>query len=128
MDESLDSKAEPYSGLTVRSADLFPLTCTRCQRKFTDLSDFISRTTPVYRSSGLVERGDTATGPFVLLLRNCLCGASLALQCTDRRDRSESGQQRRKRFDALVLLLVETGVEAEQARRQVRQLFEAAGS
>lgn len=126
MDNPLDSNAAPYEGLTVRSADLFPLVCTRCQRKFTDLNDFISKTTPIYRSSGLVERQDQAT--FVLLLRSCLCGTSLALKCSDRRDQSEIGRLRRSQFDALLLLLVEAGTEPEAARQQVRKLFADAGS
>jgi len=128
MDDSLDSKDAPYKGLNVRSADLFPLVCARCERTFTDLNDFIARTTPIYRSSGLVERHDPATGTFVLLLRSCLCGTSLALKCSDRRDQSESGQLRRRRFDALVLLLVDAGNEPEAARQQVRKLFADAGS
>src|SRR5690606_17518257 len=76
----------PYDGLSVRTTDVFPLTCVRCQRRFTEINDFVARTTPIFHSSGLMEREDPATGTFVLLLRNCLCGTSLALRCKDRRD------------------------------------------
>ena len=125
MDDILASIPEPYAGLNVHSADLFPFGCARCQRRFTDLHDFISRTTPIFHSSGLMEREDPAIGTFVLLLRNCLCGTSLALRCRDRRNHSDRGLVRRSRFDTLVALLVEVGVEPEQARAEIRRLLHA---
>lgn len=126
MDDSPASSPDPYEKLTVRSQDVFPLVCTRCQRRFTDLSDFIARTSPIFQSSGLLENEDPATGPFVLLLRNCLCGTSLALRCNDRRNQSAQGRRRRDRFSALVNLLVESGVSAAEADREVRRLLQNA--
>lgn len=123
MQPSRPTIPAPYDGLGVRSADVFPLTCTRCQRRFTEINDFIARTTPIFHSSGLMEREDAANGTFVLLLRNCLCGTSLALRCQDRRDRTAPGQLRRSRFDSLVGLLLEVGVESEQAQLEVRRLL-----
>lgn len=125
MDETLASIPEPYAGLQVHSADLFPYSCTKCQRRFTDLPDFISRTTPIFHSTGLMERSDPAAGTVVLLLRNCLCGTSLALRCRDRRNPSENGQLRRRRFNTLVGLLVEVGVEPEHAQADIRRLLHA---
>lgn len=125
-DDTPVSTPPPYEGLVVRSNDIFPLVCPRCQRRFTQIHDFISRTTPIFQSSGLLEREDSDTGTFVLLLRNCLCGTSLALRCHDRRNRSELGQLRRDRFDTLVNLLVEVGVETEHARFEVRRLLHTA--
>ena len=125
MDDILASIPQPYAGLHVHSADIFPFLCTRCQRRFTDLQDFVSRTTPIFQSSGLMEREDQAAGTFVLLLRNCLCGTSLALRCRDRRVTSNQGLMRRGRFDALVALLVEVGVEPDQARTEIRRLLHA---
>ena len=112
----------PYEGLSVRSADVFPLVCTRCQRRFTEINDFISRTTPIFQSSGLMEREEPA-GTFVLLLRNCLCGTSLALRCHDRRNQSENGRGRRNRYDALVNLLVEVGYDSDKASLESRRLL-----
>ncbi|HWL17310.1 MAG TPA: hypothetical protein VNR00_17010 [Opitutus sp.] len=123
MEPPHSSFPPPYEGLSVRSADVFPLACTRCQRRFTDIKDFIARTTPVFQSSGLMEREDAAGSSFVLLLRNCLCGTSLALRCQDRRDRSEAGQQRRQRFAPLVELLVDSGFQPEQAQAEARRLL-----
>lgn len=113
----------PYQGLSVRSADVFPLVCPRCQRRFTEINDFISRTTPIFQSSGLMER-DEPDGPFVLLLRNCLCGTSLALRCHDRRNQSETGRLRRDNYDALVGLLVEVGYDSDQASLEARRLLQ----
>jgi len=123
MDDTLASIPAPYEGLQVQSSALFPLVCPRCQRRFTDIHDFVARTTPVFKSSGLMEREDPANGIFVLLLRNCLCGTSLALRCADRRDRSEVGSLRRQRYETLVAMLVEVGCEPEQARDEVRRLL-----
>lgn len=123
MDETIAFIPAPYDGLTVKSADIFPMSCARCQRRFTDINDFIARTTPIFNSSGLMEREDPASGVFVLLLRNCLCGTSLALRCTDRRNRSERGQHRRSRFNTLVGMLVEVGVAPDRARLEVRRLL-----
>jgi hypothetical protein len=124
MDIPLSTTPEPYDGLKVRSADFFPLICTKCQRRFTQISDFIARTTPIFHSSGLMSKDDPE-GVFVLLLRNCLCGSSVALRCSDRRSASTEGQQRRSRFDTLVGLLVEVGVPHEQARIEVRRLVQS---
>jgi|GEM_PF-2461011 hypothetical protein len=125
-DDTHVSTPAPYEGLAVRSNDIFPLVCPRCQRRFTQIHDFISRTTPIFQSSGLLEREDPETGTFVLLLRNCLCGTSLALRCHDRRNRTERGKLRRDRFGTLVNLLVEVGVEAERAQLEVRRLLHSA--
>lgn len=126
MDDTLASIPRPYEGLQPQSASIFPLVCSRCQRRFTDLNDFIARTTPVFQSTGLMERMDPATGTFVLLLRNCLCGTSLALRCQDRRDHSERGELRRNRYDKLVSMLVEIGCEPDQARDEIRRLLSSA--
>jgi len=123
MDETLASAPAPYEGLQVLQTVPFPVVCNRCQRRFTDINDFVARTTPIFQSTGLMEREDTSSGTFVLLLRNCLCGTSLALRCQDRRNRSELGELRRRRYDTLVNLLVEVGVDAEGAREQVRRLL-----
>ena len=126
MDDTPASTPAPYEGLAVRSNDIFPLVCPRCQRRFTQIHDFLSRTTPIFQSSGLLERDDPETGTFVLLLRNCLCGTSLALRCQDRRNQSERGRLRRDRYGTLVHLLVEVGVESQRAQLEVRKLLHTA--
>ncbi|HWA87834.1 MAG TPA: hypothetical protein VG710_16505 [Opitutus sp.] len=114
---------EPYTGLQVRSEDLFPLHCDRCRKQYYDLPDFIARTTPVFQSSGLMERMDPASGTFVLLLRNCTCDTSLALRCHDRRDRSSGGALRRRRYEILVEMLIESGDTPDEAREQARRVL-----
>lgn len=126
MDDTLASIPAPYEGLNVLPTVQLPVVCSRCQRRFTDIHDFVARTTPIFQSSGLMERDDANAGTFVLLLRNCLCGTSLALRCQDRRNHSELGELRRRRYDTLVNLLVEVGVDAEGAREQVRRLLREA--
>ncbi len=123
MDDSPSSIPLPYESLQVKSSDIFPLLCTRCQRRFTDLKDYIARTTPMFHSSGLMEREDPTGETFVLLLRTCLCGTSLALRCKERRDGTEEGRRRRSKFNVLVALLVESGTDAEEAQLEVRRLL-----
>lgn len=116
----------PYDGLHVRHADVFPKICVRCSRQFDDIRSFIAGTTPVFRSSGLMEHKDPAIGTVVILIRNCTCGTSLALHCKDRRDRSDKGIARRERFAALLALLTESGLSPETARAEtVRVMNEA---
>lgn len=124
MQDPLASIPTPYDGLQVRATDLFPLDCPRCQRRFTDIHDYVARTTPVCFSPGLTQRAEP-DGTFVLLQRNCLCGSSLALQCLDRRSRTTDGIRRRHRFDSLVNLLVESGLAPRRAETEVRRLLAA---
>lgn len=125
MDDPPGSVPSPYEGLQVKSADLFPLSCPRCQRRFTDIKDYLARTTPLFCSSGLMARDEPGAGTFVLLIRNCLCGHVLPLRCHDRRSQSETGQRRRSRFGMLVALLRETGVEPSQAEAEARRLLQS---
>ncbi|HVU26049.1 MAG TPA: hypothetical protein VHE13_18095 [Opitutus sp.] len=118
---------EPYTGLKVRPDDPFPLTCERCRKEYRNLPDFIARTTAVFQSSGLMERADPASGTFVLLLRNCACGTSLALRCHDRRDHSAGGALRRRRYDILVEMLIESGDAPDEARENARRVLRENG-
>jgi hypothetical protein len=114
---------EPYTGLQVRSTGVFPLVCDRCRKEYASLPDFINCTSAVFQSSGLMERADPPSSTFVLLLRNCACGTSLALRCRDRRDGSADGTLRRRRFDILVEMLVESGEPPAEAREQARRVL-----
>ncbi|ACB74858.1 hypothetical protein [Opitutus terrae] len=125
MDTPPGSIPSPYEGLQVTAGELFPLTCPHCQRRFGDVKDYLSRTTPIFYSSGLMQQEQPGSGTFVLLVRNCLCGTSLALRCQDRRSRSEDAQRRRQQFNLLVGLLREAGVDAEAAQAEVRRLLQA---
>lgn len=120
-----ESSSSPYEGLHVRAEENFPLTCSRCEQRYIDIDDFVARTQPIFRSSGLLEHEDPVNGTFVLLLRNCTCGTTLALRCSDRRERSQRGHFRRRRFETLHALMVEAGVETSVARTELRRLLHA---
>ncbi len=123
MQEMGDQAPSNYVGLQVRADESFPRSCVRCNRAFADLDDFVVRTNPIFGSSGLIERADTVDGTIVLLMRNCACGNSL--RCDDRRDGSEKGTFRRRRFDTMVTLLVEAGVSVTTARAELRRMLHA---
>lgn len=122
MDDLPASISTPYQRLQARSDETFPLTCPECQRQFTDLKDYLAHTTRVNTTPGLAERS-AADGPFVLLVRNCLCGTPLPLECRDRRDQTADGVNRRTRFASLVKLLTDTGIPLRQAETEVRRLL-----
>jgi hypothetical protein len=123
MQETGESVPLAYIGLQVRHDESFPRTCVRCDRQFADLDDFVAHTNPIFRASGLMERDDPANGTIVLLMRNCTCGTTLALRCDDRRDGSEKGAFRRRRFETMVALLVEAGVQPGTARVELRRML-----
>lgn len=120
-----DGQPDPqaYDGLEPRPDAGFPRVCPRCQRQFPDLAGFIAETNPIFHSSGLMERDDPAGGTIVLLMRNCTCGTTLAVSCGDRRDSSERGAFRRTRFETMVSLLVESGVQPAAARQELRRML-----
>jgi len=123
MQDTGESVSSAYVGLRARPNDAFPRTCVRCQCQFSDLDDFVANTSPIFRASGLMERDDPADGTVILLLRNCTCGTTLALRCEDRRDGTEKGTFRRRRFETMVALLLEAGVEPGMARAELRRML-----
>jgi hypothetical protein len=112
-----------YSGLIPRPDESFPRTCPGCQRSFGDLDDFVARTAPIARTTGLMTRDDPAEGSIVLLMRNCACGTPLAVRCGDRRAGTEKGAFRRRRFETMVALLVDAGVQPGTAREELRRML-----
>lgn len=125
MPEPSGSAPSRFEGLQVTSAELFPLNCPRCQRRFTDVKDYIARTTPVLYTSGILQHEQPGSGTLLLLLRNCLCGNALALRCRERRSQTNEGIKRRNRFGHLVALLQEAGVSPAEAEAEVRRLLQA---
>ena len=106
----------------------FPKTCPKCGKVYPSKDAFLTETIAVRDitledRSGLfcLEGGPVETA--VGLFRNCTCGTTIMANFQDRRDRSGSGRIRRKRFAALMDMLVEKGMPRYDARRELLKVL-----
>ncbi len=111
-----------YQGLQELAESSFPKTCAVCGRCYLTLEDFISKTQPISRSSGLKSAMEDDGTAIVELFRNCVCGSTLMDVCQDRRSGSERGLKRREKFEELLERLLERNI-AEQDARNALLLF-----
>jgi hypothetical protein len=114
-------------GLRELSKTAFPRKCSSCGRVYASLEDFINETRQLEGRSGLIENlgcPEEGDEPIVELYRNCVCGSTLMEFFSNRRDSSEIGQRRRKIFGQLLNLLIDKGVSAEDARKELLLLFQ----
>lgn len=102
---------------------VFPKVCGSCSRKYPDLKSFMEGTKPVPSSSGLAEFPADQDAKSVGVFRNCECGSTMLISCSDRRDMSEAGEERRRYFDKVLDLLVQMGVEREEGRKELRKFM-----
>jgi hypothetical protein len=102
---------------------VFPKVCGSCSREYPDLKSFMKDTEPVASSTGLAEfpaeEGSNSVGVF----RNCQCGSTMLIACSDRRDMSEAGEERRRNFDNVLGWLENLGVEKAQGRKELRKFI-----
>jgi hypothetical protein len=123
MNQDSQWHEEIYQGLRACLQLAFPLSCPKCGREYFTLEDFIASTKPLSGGSGLREYADQKGEALVGLFRACACRAILVTLCENRRDTSVAGQVRRSRFEALLELFVNRGLEKETARRELRKLL-----
>ncbi len=111
----------------------FPKTCTKCGRIFPTKEAFLTETTPV-KDLALEERSGLFSlegGPVeaaVGLFRNCTCGTTLMADFKDRRDKSNRGQSRRRRFDMLLDALSAKGIPPLAARTELLKVLHGENS
>ncbi len=117
-----------YKGLTTLVDTTFPKKCTKCGRMYTSQDEFLRETIPVRDisledKSGLfaLELGEEETT--IGVFRNCECGTTLMADFADRRDNSDSGQQRRDQFNKLLRMLTDHGLELALARHELLQVL-----
>jgi hypothetical protein len=115
--------ADIYAGLKAFSSDSFPKRCSRCGRKFHDADQFLRETRGLGHSTGLRESQDDDDRTMVELFRNCPCGSTLMECFGDRRDMSEAGIRRREKFRELMQLLVDDGMDREEARVELLKVL-----
>lgn len=107
-----------FAGLQALDDSSFPKRCANCGREYASQQDFLLQTQQVRDDcTGLKEGWDEQDRTVVEVFRNCLCGSTLMTFCGDRRDFSPQGMERRRRFDALLKMLEQKGVQPEQGRQ-----------
>ena len=114
-----EQKKEFYEGLKIIAEHGFPKYCVSCKAVYSSLEDFINKTKAEGEASGLKQGDMENVGPVVELFRSCPCGDSLMEVFRNRRDMSEKGLKRRQKFSELLTMLMDNGMERDEARREL---------
>lgn len=115
---------ELFRGLNALEETSFPRTCSTCGRVYATAEQFLRETQGVSGNrTGLKESLDDDGSHIVEVFRNCVCGSTLMDVFGNRRDTSEAGVRRRKRFDELLAFLVSNGLEREMARTELLKVI-----
>lgn len=114
---------EWHTGLRALDSSSFPKKCGNCGRVFETALQYFRETADVNNETGLKRFVAKDTSVIVEAFRNCPCGSTLMDNFTDRRDNSSAGDARRKRFDQMKQALIDSGLDADSAHRQVLELF-----
>ena len=122
MSWNQQERVEIYEGLQALQADSFPKQCRTCGALYKTEKDFIHRTRRLFRSTGLLSHREGETS-LVHLYRNCRCGSTLLEPFQDRRDQSEAGLARRKKFQRVLDQLVSSGWDETIAREEMQKIL-----
>lgn len=111
---------ELFRGLKALAESSFPKKCANCGRVFETAEQFLSETQDMGGAhTGLKEAMDDDGSRIVEVFRNCSCGSTLLDFFGDRRDLSDTGVQRRKKFEELLRFLVSNGLDPTLARAEL---------
>ena len=109
-----------YAGLRQLADSAFPKRCKLCWREYRNSAEFLAATQPLRADcSGLKQSSDDDGRPIVELFRNCVCGSTLLESYWNRRDLSDKGILRRKRFQVMVRKLAAAGCPKETAHTEL---------
>lgn len=112
------------AGLKALADSSFPKRCNNCGHMYHSVDEYVSQTVPISaQKTGLKQSRDDDGSTIVELFRNCACGSTLMDFFDDRRDMSDTGAQRRKRFDELLAGLVARGLERTVARNEMLKVM-----
>lgn len=115
---------EIYSGLRALAESTFPKRCRNCGQEYASAAEFIVATQAVRPNcSGLKQSQDDDDNLIVEVFRNCNCGSTLMESFNDRRDLTEEGIKRRRRFEEMLGHLVSRGVAREVAYAELIKLM-----
>jgi hypothetical protein len=120
---------ELYVGLKAMAGTSFPKKCANCGKSYETVEQFLSETERVRQSvTGLKSAIEDDGSVIVELFRNCSCGSTMMDFFGDRRDVSEAGLRRRKKFDDLLVLLKSHGIEHDIAKVELLKIMRGSKS
>lgn len=107
-------------GLRELAESAFPKKCPSCGRIFESAETFIAETQPLRAGASGVKATQDDDGTAMLeIYRNCPCGSTLMDFFSERRDTSERGLARRRRFGELLDYLIAQHIEPALARAEL---------
>ena len=116
------SDQDLLEGLNALFQQSFPKKCTHCGKIYHSEQQFFAETeAPGARSLKSYTEEDGTN--IVEAFRNCSCGSTLMDEFADRRDTSDKGLRRRKRFDEIVEQLVAKGLERDKVVSELKQFI-----
>ena len=113
-----------FDGLQAIANDQFPRSCQSCGRFYESPKQYIEDAEPPENTSGLQASKDDHGQPILQLFRNCPCGSTLLEFFKERRDLSPPGQRRRDRFGELMKVMTNTGMEFEDAQKELLKFLD----
>ena len=123
-EHGMDNLGDFLHGLRELAEASFPKRCPTCERIFETAAEFVAQTQPVRASHSGVKQSQDDNGVAMLeLYRNCPCGSTLMDFFSERRDTSDKGLLRRKRFEDLHAYLVTNGVDKVLARAELLKVM-----
>lgn len=111
-------------GLRELAESAFPKRCPTCGQVFETAAEFVARTQPVRASHSGVRAAQDDNGVALLeIYRNCPCGSTLMDFFSERRDVSDKGLMRRRRFGELYEYLAAAGMDKAVARAELLKVM-----
>ncbi|GLQ31768.1 oxidoreductase [Litoribrevibacter albus] len=112
-----------YEGLSSFFDDSFPKKCSVCGKVYHSSQQFFAETSPPAVSNKSLKSSEEDGEVVVEAFRNCQCGSTLMDVFSNRRDTSEKGMLRRKKFEQVLHMLTEQGLEPGQAKQKLQQFL-----
>lgn len=113
-----------FSGLNALAASAFPKKCTCCGRVFENSEQFLRETEKIPTAKSSLKAATEDDGSIIIeVFRNCPCGSTLMDEFSDRREMSEKGEKRRKKFQQMLDFLQGKGLAREVARPELLKLL-----
>ena len=118
-----------FKDLKALAESAFPKNCANCGRVYETAEQFMAETENINpERSGLKSSVDDDGTPIVEAFRNCVCGSTLMDFFSSRRDLSEKGLARRKKFGEMLDYLESQGLEFEIARVELIKVLRGENS
>jgi len=120
-----DTFEQLYSGLQALSNASFPKKCPTCNKVYETADIYIKETEALQtHNSGLSASYDPIDKQNIVeLYRNCSCGSTLMDIFNDRRDLSPNGEKRRQIFQKTLNILIKSGLETGEARKEILKIM-----